>query len=123
MTNGISSSSAVFAQLTAENRYTLQRAVPFLPQNYPFPRGIWTQSNTRFLEPTRVLKPNRISIGSTVFARPTTVIDRLRDHATRSVTMGRNKLYSDTNYQYDARTLTDWLADNKSMRRKHATVE
>ena len=96
--NGISSSSAAFAQLTAKNWHTLQWAAPFLPSDYPSPWGILTPSNTWFLELTRVLKVNRISIGSTVFALLTTVIDRPRDHATQSVTMGCIKLYSDTNY-------------------------
>jgi len=42
----------------------------------PFPWGIWTPSNTRFLEPIRVLNPNEISIGLAVFAGLTTVTDR-----------------------------------------------
>ena len=46
-------------------------------------------SNTSFLEPTQVLNPNGISIGSAVFAELTSVTDRPTDHATRSVTIGR----------------------------------
>ena len=38
--------------------------------------GVWTPSNTWFLEPTRVLNPNGISIGSAVLAGLTTVTDR-----------------------------------------------
>ena len=37
---------------------------------------------------TRVLNPNGISIGSAVFAGLTCVIDRLTNHASRSVTIG-----------------------------------
>jgi len=39
--NGISISSAVFAQMTAECPYTLHWDAPF-PQNCPFPWGIWS---------------------------------------------------------------------------------
>ena len=49
------------------------------PKNCPFPWGIWTQSDTRFPEPTRVLNLNGISIGSAVFAGLTSVTDRLTD--------------------------------------------
>ena len=69
----------------------------FPRQNCPFQRGDWTPSNTWFLRPTQVLKPNSISIGSVVFAGLTTVtdrptykykpIDRQTDHATQSVTI------------------------------------
>jgi len=66
---------------------------PFSPQNRPFPWGIWTPSNTWFLGPTRVPNLNGISIGAAVFAGLTSVsdrrTDRLTDHATRSVTIGR----------------------------------
>ena len=62
---------------------------PFPPQDCPFPRGMLTPSNTSFLEPTQVLNPNGISIGSAVFAELTSVTDRPTDHATRSVTIGR----------------------------------
>jgi len=44
-------------------------------------------SNTWFPGPTRVLNPNNISIGSSVFAGLTSVTDQLTDHATRSVTI------------------------------------
>ena len=66
-----------------------------IPKIAPSNGGIWTPSNTWFHGPTRVLKPNGISIGSAVFAglhcdrltdRPT---DRLTDHAIRSVKIGR----------------------------------
>jgi len=73
--NGIWIGSAVFAQLNAECRYTIQWAAPF-PQDCPFPRRIWALSNTRFLGPTWVLNPNSISTGWDVFAGLTTVTDR-----------------------------------------------
>jgi len=41
------------------------------PQNCPFPRGIWTPSNTRVLRPIRAHKLNGISIGLAVFAEMT----------------------------------------------------
>ena len=51
-----------------------------------------------FHGPTRVLKPNGISIGSAVFAGLTSVTDRQTDrrtdHATRSVTIGRTYVRS-----------------------------
>ena len=46
---------------------------PILPQNCPFPRGIWTPSNTWFIGRTRVHNPNGILIGSAVFAGLTIV--------------------------------------------------
>ena len=55
--------------------------------------GIWTPSKTWFPGPTRLHIPNSISIGSAIFARLTIVsdrpIDRLTDHATLSVAIGR----------------------------------
>ena len=62
-----------------------------------FPRLKWPfrmgrsgpQSNTWFPEPTRVLDPNGILIGSAVLAGLTSVTDRPTDHATRSVTIDR----------------------------------
>jgi len=46
------------------------------PSKLPLPEmGSGPPSNTWFLEPTRVLKPNGISIGSTVFAGLASVID------------------------------------------------
>jgi len=59
---------------------------PFLPQNCPFPWGIWTPW---FPGPTRVVNPNGISIGAAIFAGLTSVTDRPTDHATRSITTGR----------------------------------
>jgi len=54
--------------------------------------GSGSQSNTWFLGPTCVLKPDYISIGSAVFAGLTTVTDRQTDRqttlATRSATIG-----------------------------------
>ena len=54
----------------------LYNGTPFSPQNYPFPWGIWTRSNTWFLGPTQVLNPNGISIDSSGFAGFTSVTDR-----------------------------------------------
>ena len=51
--NGISIGSAVFAELTAEDSYTLQWAA-LSAQNCPFTWGIWTPSNTWFLGPNAV---------------------------------------------------------------------
>jgi len=45
---------------------------PF-PQNCLFPWGIWTRSNTWFLQPIQLQKPNSISISSAVFAQITAV--------------------------------------------------
>jgi len=65
--NCTSISSAVFAQLTAANSYTLQRAAPsHTPQNCPFVWEIWTPSDTWFFGSTRVHNTNGISIGSAV---------------------------------------------------------
>jgi len=73
--NGISISSAVFAQMTAECPYTLQRDAPS-PIKLPFPMGgCGPPSNTRFLGPTRVINPYGISISSAVFAGLTSVTD------------------------------------------------
>jgi len=89
--NGISISSAIFAQMTTQCPYTLQWATPS-PSKLPLPIlwGMWTPSNTWFLGPTRVLNPNGISIGSAIFAGLTTVTDwqTPTDHATQSVTIG-----------------------------------
>ena len=83
-----------FAQLTAEDPYTLQRADPLtvkLPLNMedldPPPSYTW------FLWLTRVHNPNGISISSAVFAVLTIVTDRLTnrqtDHVILSVTIRR----------------------------------
>jgi len=58
--NGITTGSAVFAQISAECLYTLQWAAP-LPSKLPLPTGMWTPYNTWFLGPTRILNPNSIS--------------------------------------------------------------
>ena len=65
-----------------------------LPSKLPLLVGIsGPRSNTWFPGPTRVLNPSGIWIGSAIFARHTSVTDRLTDrptdHATRSVTIGR----------------------------------
>jgi len=53
--NGISIGSAVFAQITAESRYTLQQAAHFPFKIPPSLGGSGPPSNTWFLGPTRVL--------------------------------------------------------------------
>jgi len=67
----------------------LYNGTPFPLKFAPSHGWIWTPSNTWFLGPTRVLNPNGISIGATVFAGLTSVTDRPTDHATQSVTIGR----------------------------------
>jgi len=65
--NGISTGSAVFAQMTAECPYTLQWDAPFPSQNLPLPMdGSGCPSNTWFPGLTRVLNPNGISIGGDI---------------------------------------------------------
>jgi len=67
----------------------LYQGTPLPPSKLPLPMGgFGPQSNTWFSGPTRVLKPNGISISSAVFAGLTSVTDRQTDHATRSVTIG-----------------------------------
>jgi len=66
--NGISVASAVFAQLTPE--CCREHALPD-PENCPFLWGIWTPSNTWFIQSTQLSIPNAISIGSAVFAQLT----------------------------------------------------
>ena len=49
----------------------------------PFPHGrIWTPCNAWFLGPTRVLNPNGISIGASIFEGITSVTDRQTDRQT-----------------------------------------
>jgi len=91
--NDKSIGSAVFAQFTPECPYTLQWA-SLSPKIVPSHAGIWTPSNTWFHGSTRVLNPNGISIGSAVFASLISVTDRQTDHATRSVSIGRNYVRS-----------------------------
>jgi len=87
--NGISIGSTVFAQMTAECPYTLQWGALFPFKIAPSHVGIWTPSNTWFLGPTQVPKPNGNSIGAATFAGLTSVTDQQTDHATRSVRIGR----------------------------------
>jgi len=63
--NGKWIGSSIFAQFTAECRYTLQRAVPFPFLKLPFPRGSGPHL-TRFLRPIQAHNPNGIWIGSAV---------------------------------------------------------
>jgi len=85
---GISTGSAIFAQMTVVCPNTSQCDAPSLNFYLILSYGISTPSDTWFPGPTRVLNPNSISIGSAVFAGLTSVTDRLTDHATRSVTIG-----------------------------------
>jgi len=69
--------------------------VPILCNESPSPKIALSMgrseppSNTWFPGPTRVLNPNGISISLAVSAQLTSVTDRLTDHTTRSVTVGR----------------------------------
>jgi len=58
---------------------------PFLLHNCLFIWGIWTPSNTWFLEPSWVHNPNSISIGSAVFAALMIVTDQPTDYTTPKV--------------------------------------
>jgi len=66
----------------ASHLYTLRWTDHFPLKIVPFHRRSWLPSNTRFLEPTQVHKPNGISIDSAVFAGLTTVTDRQTDRPT-----------------------------------------
>jgi len=93
--NGISISSAIFAQLTATGRYTL-RWDPLSPIKIaPFVQGFGSPSNTWLLGPTRVYNPNGILVSSVVFAQFTVVTARQTDIA-RSQAKVRRKLSSPT---------------------------
>ena len=91
--NGISIGSAVSAQMTAECPCTLQWDAPSPPplKIAPSHGGIQTPSNTWFPGPTRVLKPNGISIGSAVFAGLTNVTDRQTNRQTTLYSVGNNR--------------------------------
>ena len=65
--NGISIGSAVSAKLTVECPITLHWDTAFSAKHCPFPLVIGSPSNTWYPEPTRVIIPNGISIGSAVF--------------------------------------------------------
>jgi len=68
------------------------------PSKLPFPRRIWTPSNTRFFRPIRIHIPNGILSSSAVSVGLTIVTaiqtDRPTDHATPSVTIGRIYVHS-----------------------------
>ena len=73
---------------------TLQWVTHPVPRNRPFAWGVWTLSNTWFLGSTRVHIPNSISIGSAILQGSWSCVilrqtDRPRDHATRSIAIGR----------------------------------
>jgi len=82
-----------FSRLCTNNRrvslyFTMKR--PFSPKKFaPSHGGIWTPSNTWFPGPTQVLNPKGSSISAAIFAGLSSVTDRLTDHATRSVRIGR----------------------------------
>jgi len=71
--NGMTTDSAVFAQVTAVCPcMVLYYGHPFPPE-LPLPMGgNWTPSNTWFLGSIQSYNPNCISIGSAVFAQMTT---------------------------------------------------
>jgi len=94
--NGISIGSAVFAQLTAESRYTLQWAAPFALKTAPFRMWIWTPS--RFCRAHYCIRPT--------------------DHTTRSVTIGHiyicntevwHNTNNDNNLIYNIHTVNEIL--------------
>jgi len=68
---------------TAHGRMFLYFTIgpPLPPENCPF-MGIWVQSNTWFLGPTRIYNPNGISIGLANFAELTVMKDRQTDRQT-----------------------------------------
>jgi len=68
--NATSIGSATLAQLTAESRYTLHQPLPPLISTHSH-GDLYSPSNTWFLGPTWILKPNGICIGSAVFAQLT----------------------------------------------------
>ena len=81
--NSISIGSDVFAQLTAESRYTSKRpGLPFSPLKLPLHMGVWTPSSTWFLGFTRVLKTRRHLDRFSRFAELTTVTERQTDRPT-----------------------------------------
>jgi len=91
ISNGISIGSAVFALLTADSRYTLQRAA-LSPLKLPLPIGDWNSHLTHgsLGPPESSISPNGISIGSVVFARLTLrQTDRQTDRPRYSV--GNNR--------------------------------
>jgi len=84
--NGKSTGSSIFAQITVDCRYTLQSTAAFPLKITPSHGGCGPRLTHGSLGPTRDLNPNGISIGSAVFAGLT---DRATDAATRSVTTVR----------------------------------
>jgi len=92
--NGITISSAVFAQATTECPCAVQWTAPS-PSKLPLPMGgCGSQSNAWFLGPTKILNPNGISIGSAIYAGLTSVTGRQ--------TMLRSR------YQWTASTYIVW---------------
>jgi len=78
--NNILIGSAVFAQLTADSLYTLQRAAPF-PPKIAHSHGDLDPHLTHgsLTGPTGVKIPNGITIGSAVYAGITVVTDQQTD--------------------------------------------
>jgi len=89
--NGISIGSAVFAQLTAERPYTLQRAA-LSPLKIASSHGGSGPSNALFLGPIPAHNPSGISIGSAVFPGLKTATDRPTDRPFYSVCNNRPHL-------------------------------
>jgi len=78
--NGISISSAVFAQLTTESLFfTVDRSSPLKITPSPW---ILARIFASFLGPIRIHNPNDITIGSAVFAGITIVTNRPTDRQT-----------------------------------------
>jgi len=99
-TQTVNRSVQLFSHNSRQRVPILYNGTPFPPQNCSFSWGIWTPSNTWFREPTRVLDPNGISIGSAVFAGFTSVIDRPNRHTDRPrYSVGNNyRLHLRTQY-------------------------
>jgi len=98
--NGFSIGSAIFAGLmiiTGRQTDRPQHSVTIgcIYVNCPFHvRGSGPPSNTWFFGPTRVIKPNGISIGAAIFAGLTSVTDRPTNRQTESV--GNNRPHLST---------------------------
>jgi len=79
------SATAELLYISRQSVRILYNGPPLRPSNCPFQWGSKPLSNTWYLGPMRVPKPNGISIGSTVFAGLTTVTDRQTDRPRYSV--------------------------------------
>jgi len=79
--NSISIGSAIFTQLTADSRYTSQRASPF-SLKLLLPMGISTPSNTWFLGLLKSSTQRHLDQFSRFFAGLTTLTDRQNNRQT-----------------------------------------